>query len=155
MPWSNLEPADDPTIPCEVRLWRAAQVYVFIHPRDWKKVSVVGGTWMWITCEEARFTCRVASVGEHFRLGEPKDISPHAFGVPTHGDYPATASINWAATIPDLVKAALDDSAELCDAWAALSCEEMRSSLSHIFRARNLGAIADRQLALIRKMSRR
>jgi len=146
-------PADDPVIPCEVRLWEARSVIVFVHPREWKKVSINMGVPMVISSCGITFTCLVASCGEHFRIGHVESVSPKDFGVPMHGDYSGTARIDWPSAIPDLLRSGLDNSSPLLTAWKSLSSQEMRTHLSFILRARRPGVIAERQLALLRSLS--
>jgi len=146
-------PSDDTIIPCEVRLWQARSVTVFVHPREWKKVSIIMGVPMVVSSCGITFTCMVADCGEHYRMGMVDSVSPQDFGVPTHGDYPATARIDWPSAIPDLLRSGLEGSPQLLSTWRSLSSAEMRSHLAYILRARRAGVIVERQLAVLRSLS--
>ena len=147
---TDYAPADDPVIQCEVRLWEGKSVTVFVHPREWKRVAINLGVPMVISSCGITFTCMVANAGEHFRLGMVESVTPQDFGVATHGDYAATARIDWAAAIPELLRMGLDGSPHLLAAWRSLSCQEMRAHISYVFRARRPGVVAERQLAILR-----
>ena len=149
----DFPPSDDPLIDCQVRLWKGESVCVFVHPREWKKVSITDGVPMSITCCGVTFHCRVSHIGEHYKIGMPKHVDPRVFGVPTHGDYPATARIDWADALPAILKSSLESSEGLDFAWRSLPCEEMRSRLSHVFRARTPGTVLEREFQLLRKLS--
>jgi hypothetical protein len=96
------------------------------------------------------FICVVVDAGEHYRIGMVKSVSPRDFGLPTHGDYAATARIDWPEAIPELLRMGLDNSPDLLAAWRSLSCQEMRTHISFIRRACRPGVIAERQLAVLR-----
>ena len=149
----DVSPTDDPEIPCEMRLWTGTHIVVFVHPRKWKQVAIVDGTPMFVTSCGKTFRCRIRNVGEHHRSGSPEDIHATDFGVHAHADYPATARIDWLLAVPELFKQGLEDSAELTQVWRSLSSDEMRAHLSHIFRARRPGVMAERQFALLRRLS--
>lgn len=115
-------------------------------------MSIVGGVPMLVTTNAIEFPCLVLNIGEHYRMGRPEGIRPDIFGVPTHADYQSTARIDWEKAIPDLLRDGIERSKELSTIWCALSCKEMRDHLSFVFRARNPGAIAERQLALLQRL---
>ena len=100
------------------------------------------------------FTSVVMDAQEHFRIGMVDSVRPQDFGVPTHGDYPGTARIDWPAAMPELVRMGLDNSTDLLAAWRSLSCQEMRTHISFTRRASRPGVIAERQLAILRSLAR-
>lgn len=148
----DFSPADDPEIPCEVRLWEGRSVTVFVHPRYWKSISIWKGVPLVVSSCGQTFSCVIANVGEPYRMSLSIDLSPSVFGVPTPGDFPGSARIDWPLAIPDLLRTGLEGSPELMDAWKSLSCGEMRSRLSHILLARRPGVIAERELLLLRQL---
>lgn len=149
----SFAPQDDPTIPCKVRLWQGGSVHAFVHPRDWSKVSFGGICPMIVTCLGVTFPCQVMSGGEHYRSGWARDLDPTVFGVPTHGDYPATACIDWPAAIPDILRQGLEQSPTLHAAWRRLSCDQMRAHLARINRAQKPSTQTERQLAVLNALS--
>jgi hypothetical protein len=149
----DLSPIDDPVVQCEVRLWFDQRVTVFVNPRNWRQISITGRMPLLISSCGVTFSCVVASCGEHHRSGSPKDIGSDDFGVETLGDYPGLARIDWPAALPDLLLARLEESPELLATWQTLSCQEMRTRLSFVLRARNPGTVAARQLALLRRLT--
>lgn len=146
-------PISDPSIPCEVRLWQHETVVVFVHPRDWKTVSIVGGVSMIIVSCGTTFPCKIFSGGEYFKIGLPKQIHPEQFDVYGHGDYPGIARVDWPTAIPDLLKQKLLESDQLLESWRTLTHVEMRTQLSFINRARNTNSITERQLVVVSKLS--
>ena len=151
---TNFAPEDDPVIPCEVRLWYGKDIVVFVHPSEWKKVSITGGTPMVVSFHDVTFPCRISGGAEFYSFGTPKTVVPSDFGVPTHGDYPATARIDWPLAIPDILRTGLEQTSELAAGWQSLPCQEIRKQLSTIFRARRPDEIANRQLALLRQLGK-
>lgn len=150
---AELAPSDDPEISCEVRLWKGEKVLVFVFPKEWKEISITGGTPVIVTCNGVSFNCRVKNCGEHFRLGLPKSVKPSDFQLPTHGDYPATARIDWISAMPEAVMVELSHSRKLQVAWLKLSSAEMRARLSHIYRARTEHAIKSREVEVLKDLS--
>jgi len=153
MMFIDYAPSDDPLIPCEMRLWHGESVTVFVHPREWKKVSMIRLVPMVISSCGVTFTSQVMECSEHFRIAMVDSVTPRDFDVPTHGDYAAEARIDWPLAIPDLLRSGLDASPELLAAWKSLSCDEMRTHIKFILRAHRPGVIAERQLAVLHSLS--
>jgi hypothetical protein len=149
---SSLAPRDDPKIACRVRLWHGESVTVCVHPREWKCVAITGGTRMLVSCCGLVFPSEIRNCGEHYRYGRPSGVRPLDFGVPTHGDYEATARIDWELAIPDVLREGLERWADALETWQSLSCEQMRKELSFVFRAQSAGTTTERQLTLLNRL---
>jgi hypothetical protein len=150
---SILAPTDDVVIPCEVRLWEERSVTVFVHPREWARVSLWGGVPMWVTCHGVDFACEVFSGGEFYRSGNPKDLHPRDFDLPGHGDYAAQARIDWDEAIPDLVLAGIRSDPKLAERWKLLPLDEMRSRLNYVLRANKASSRTERSLNLLAELA--
>ncbi len=107
---------------------------------------------MVVSCHAVEFPCVISSWGEFYRSGRPDSVKPSDFGVPVHGDYPATARIDWHEAIPDVLRAGLESSADSSIVWNSLSSQEMRKYLSFILRARKQSIVLERQLEVLRQI---
>jgi len=146
---SILAPHDDVVIPCEVRLWESRSVTVFVHPREWFKVSLRDGVPMRVRCHGVEFACEIWSFGEFYRSGTPKGVIPADFGLPGHGDYEAEAWIDWDEAISELVAAGLTRDPKIAERWRSLPLEEARRRLNEVLRARKPSVRAERSLKLL------
>ena len=136
-----------------MRLWQNESIVVFVHPREWKKISIIRWVPVVVTSRGVTFTCQLGNGGEFYSCSASIDLNPKVFGVPTHGDYPATARIDWPSATPDLLRTGLDSDPKLLASWKSLSSSEVRSRLAFILRARRTDVIEKRQLAMLRSIS--
>ena len=149
---SRFAPVDDVAIECEVRLWQGESIHVFVHPREWAKISLYGGVPLSVTCHGVDFHCFVMSCGEFYRSGTPSDVVPSDFDLPGHGDYPATARIDWEKAIPAMVVSGFEKDQALVKGWKSLPLSEMRTRLSRVLRAQKSSTHIERSLELLRDL---
>lgn len=149
----DLAPKDDPTIPCQVRLWHDGAIIVFVHPREWKRIVAGNPMPVIVNCHSYVFPAEVASWGEFYRSGSQWHLCVDDFPVPWPGDYDATARIDWLTLIPEVLLHGLQENVAPRASWLELSCTEMREEIALIRRARLASSQLQRSLDLLGRLS--
>ncbi|MBI5705614.1 MAG: hypothetical protein HZC36_01340 [Armatimonadetes bacterium] len=148
-----LAPKDDPEIPCILGMWFDNRASVYIHPEQWKLVSIRGGVPLRVRCEGQSMTCVAYHMGEHYKVATIDNETSQALGL-SPGDYDATARIDWEQAIPEVLRDSLQESERARKRWCSMPVAEIRRMLSSIRAARKPSTSLERQLAAIREINR-
>jgi hypothetical protein len=151
-----LKPDSDPTVKCFLRVWLCKwtgkiSYHVFMHPEEWRGISLWYGTPMHIRCGQFKFPSLVAGGGEYFSWGLVESPEEVGFDL-VSGDHDPVARVDWDAALPELVRDELMRDEQLLAAWKRQPVETIREQINVVRRARKASVQMDRQLALIAEL---